>query len=68
MADKYREKFKYPEHFRMTGKGISVTPSKPDRSEKERSSAEMQGQRELCIILVNRWIFSQNCSIFSSEF
>lgn len=36
MADKYHEKFKYPERFRMTGKGISVTPFKPDRSEKER--------------------------------
>ena len=36
MADKYREKFKYPEDFRMTEKGISAVPYKPTRSEKER--------------------------------
>ncbi len=36
MADKYHQKFKYPERFARTDEGIIAVPYKPVRSEKER--------------------------------
>lgn len=36
MADKYHQKFKYPERFARTDEGIVAVPFKPIRSEKER--------------------------------
>ena len=59
LAEKYREKFKYPERFMRVNNEIVVVPFKPVRADKVTLISMRTGfPRTLCIILTSRLFYS----------